>query len=99
MVGVYRLPRRPNWLAPQRHAGFARRAVGLSLVASDASEHAVRPARHATLRPRHNVVNRASFHNSTSARATVATFTGCQLRFKTSVGRSSTFAFIVLTNS
>ena len=35
-----------------------------------------------------------SFHNSTSARATVATFTGCQLRFKISVGRWSTLVIV-----
>ena len=42
----------------QHHAGLARRAVGLALVARHACQHAVRPARHATLRPRHDVVDR-----------------------------------------
>ena len=42
------------------------------------------------LRRVHNLL-----HNNTSARATVATFTGCQLRLSTSVGCSSTFATIL----
>src|SRR5262245_27031619 len=58
MVGIHRLPRRPHRLASQRHAGLARRAVRLSLIAGHAGQHAVRPARHATLRSRHYVVDR-----------------------------------------
>src|SRR5262245_45283222 len=41
----------------------------------------------------------ASFHNRPSARATDATFTGCQLRFNTSVGRCNTFTLIEITYS
>jgi hypothetical protein len=37
-----------------------------------------------------------SFQSIVSARLTLATFTGCQLRFSTSVGRSSTFVLIAL---
>src|SRR6185295_11450994 len=58
VVGVNRLPRRTVWLAPERHAGLARRAVGLALVARHAGQYAVRPARHATLSARHDVVDR-----------------------------------------
>ncbi len=61
VVGVYRLPRRSDRLATQRHAGVARRTVGLSLVARYAGQHAVRPTRNATSRSRHNVVDREFF--------------------------------------
>src|SRR3954468_15102709 len=56
VVGINRLPRRPNRLAPQRHTGFAECAVGLALVARHACQHAVRPARHAAVRPRNKVI-------------------------------------------
>jgi hypothetical protein len=58
VVGVDRLPRRPDRLAAERHAGLARRAVGLALVASDAGEHAVRPVGDAAVGARHDVVDR-----------------------------------------
>ena len=58
VVRVERLPRRPDRLLAQAHPRLLRRPVGLPLVAGHARQHAVLPARHTTLRTRHDVVQR-----------------------------------------
>ena len=58
MVSINRLPRRTDRLTPQHHAGFARRTIGLPLVARYACQHTVGPVRHAALSTRHDVVDR-----------------------------------------
>ena len=58
VVRVERLPCRPDRLLANAHPGLLGRPVGLALVAGHASQHAVLPTRHTTLRSRQHVVDR-----------------------------------------